>query len=236
MRLNSLDKFPPSYNFLQACMKPRFVCVLDFEATCDNPVQLDQTEVIEFPSVLLEFVGDKYIVKSEFQKYVKPQIHPILTEFCSELTGITQSQIDSGIPFSDALKLHHKWLMDSIGADPNEIDATQFIIVTCGDWDIRTMLPAQARISKIPIPRYLQTVSNIKVVVGRFKGSKKNPNSINALLHFVGKTFVGKLHSGIDDCRNIAVVVIGMACKGAFPVATGQLTVSSQDNYLFNQL
>ena len=217
-------------------MRPQFVCVLDFEATCDEPVQLAQPEVIEFPSVLLEYVHDKYIVKSEFQKYVKPVINPVLTPFCIELTGINQSQVDSGSSFTDALMAHHAWLTDCIGTDPNELDPTQFIVATCGDWDIRTMLPGQARVSGLPIPRYLRTVSNIKVVVGRFKGSKKNPNTINALLHFVGKTFVGRQHSGIDDCRNIAVVIIELAHKGAFAHPTGELHQSDNQEYSFNQL
>ena len=217
-------------------MPPRFVCVLDFEATCDSPVQLPQPEIIEFPSVLLELVNDKYVVKSEFQKFLKPQVNPLLTAFCIELTGITQFQIDSGIPFVDAVSLHQKWLTDCIGSDPNLLEPSEFITVTCGDWDIRTMLPAQARVSGIAIPRYLHTVSNIKVVVGQFKGSKKNPNSINALLHFFGKTFVGKLHSGIDDCRNIAVVVIELYNKGGFPYPTGQLTLSDNKEYLFSPI
>jgi inhibitor of KinA sporulation pathway (predicted exonuclease) len=72
-------------------MPPRFVCVLDFEATCDSPVQLSPPEIIEFPSVLLELVNDKYVVKSEFQKFLKPQVNPLLTAFCTELTGITQA-------------------------------------------------------------------------------------------------------------------------------------------------
>ena len=31
-----------------------------------------------------------------FQTYVKPTIDPELTEFCTELTGITQEQVDGG--------------------------------------------------------------------------------------------------------------------------------------------
>ena len=135
-------------------MQPRYVCALDFEATCDHPIQLAQPEIIEFPSVLLELQGDgNYIVKSQFQQYVRPQINPILTAFCTDLTGISQAKIDTGITFIEALSLHHKWLTDCIGTDPNDMDHTQFIIVTCGDWDIRTMLPGQARISQTPIPR-----------------------------------------------------------------------------------
>lgn len=43
---------------------------------------------VEFPAVLLNTAtGD---IESEFHTYVQPQEHPILSEFCTELTGITQ--------------------------------------------------------------------------------------------------------------------------------------------------
>ena len=216
-------------------MFPRFVCVLDFEATCDNPVNLEKPEVIEFPSVLLELAGDQYTVKSEFQQYVRPEINPVLTDFCTELTGIRQAQVDKGARFDEALRLHHSWLASCIGTDPNDLDPTQFIVATCGDWDIRTMLPVQARNSDLAIPRYLQTFSNVKTIVARFKGSKKAPKSVNALLHFVGKTFVGQHHSGIDDCRNIAVVVVEMGKKGAALLPTGRLVANDLGEYTFTQ-
>lgn len=43
---------------------------------------------VEFPAVLLNTsTGD---IESEFHTYVQPQEHPTLSEFCTELTGITQ--------------------------------------------------------------------------------------------------------------------------------------------------
>lgn len=43
---------------------------------------------VEFPAVLLNTSTGE--VESEFHAYVQPQEHPILSEFCTELTGITQ--------------------------------------------------------------------------------------------------------------------------------------------------
>ena len=43
---------------------------------------------VEFPAVLLElFSGD---LVSEFQQYVLPLENPQLSDFCKQLTGITQ--------------------------------------------------------------------------------------------------------------------------------------------------
>lgn len=43
---------------------------------------------VEFPAVLLNTATGE--IESEFHTYVQPQEHPILSKFCTELTGITQ--------------------------------------------------------------------------------------------------------------------------------------------------
>jgi inhibitor of KinA sporulation pathway (predicted exonuclease) len=45
-------------------------------------------EIIEFPAVLLNC--QKGEVEDEFRSYCRPVLNPLLTEFCTELTGITQ--------------------------------------------------------------------------------------------------------------------------------------------------
>lgn len=95
-----------------------YICVVDFEATCeeDNPSDFLH-EIIEFPMVLinthtLQIVSSAsgwecffIILKSKeiysvlnmfpvqvdtFQEYVKPELNPQLSDFCVTLTGITQ--------------------------------------------------------------------------------------------------------------------------------------------------
>lgn len=94
-----------------------YICVVDFEATCevDNPSDFHH-EIIEFPMVLinthtLEIVSEvfeedlwrsytAYCVSNSFcpfiwqvdsfREYVKPELNPQLSDFCVKLTGITQ--------------------------------------------------------------------------------------------------------------------------------------------------
>lgn len=52
-----------------------YVCVLDFEATCEKDNKEFVIEVIEFPSVLLKFKSDKELeyvsqVKRSFSKFL----------------------------------------------------------------------------------------------------------------------------------------------------------------------
>lgn len=61
-----------------------------FTIIADNncPSSLFSFFAVEFPAVLLNTSTGE--VESEFHTYVQPQEHPILSEFCTELTGITQ--------------------------------------------------------------------------------------------------------------------------------------------------
>lgn len=44
--------------------------------------------LVEFPAVLLSTATGE--IESEFHAYVQPQEYPVLSEFCTELTGIKQ--------------------------------------------------------------------------------------------------------------------------------------------------
>ena len=65
------------------------------EATCDENTKVSPQEIIEFPSVLLNTKTLEIV--DEIQIYVKPRVHPKLTNFCTELTGITQDKTDAGV-------------------------------------------------------------------------------------------------------------------------------------------
>lgn len=68
-----------------------YFVVIDFEATCDKEKIPQPQEIIEFPSVLVNSVTGE--IEGSFQTYVRPTYHPLLTDFCKELTGIQQSQV-----------------------------------------------------------------------------------------------------------------------------------------------
>ncbi len=50
---------------------------------CQSPFLL-----VEFPCVLIDVSAGK--ITDEFQQYVQPQERPLLSSFCTELTGIVQ--------------------------------------------------------------------------------------------------------------------------------------------------
>ncbi|KAF3687929.1 ERI1 exoribonuclease 2 [Channa argus] len=84
--------------------------VIDFESTCWREKSNYSQEIIEFPAVLLNTSTGE--IESEFHTYVQPQEHPILSSFCSELTGITQMQVEAGIPLQMCLSRFNRWLQN----------------------------------------------------------------------------------------------------------------------------
>lgn len=70
-------------------------------------------EVIEFPIVLVD-VQSGAILES-WQRYVRPTLHPTLSDFCTRLTGIDQATVDAADTFDIVLRDAVAW-MRSCGA------------------------------------------------------------------------------------------------------------------------
>ena len=192
-----------------------YYCVIDFEATCEEHQRIQPQEIIELPSVLLE--SRTMTVVDEFQLYVRPVHRPRLTEFCTQLTGIQQACVDEGTLFGEALQAHTEWLRGhGIAVDGG--GGRSMICVSCGDWDLKTMLPAQLRLDaggggeRGRVPLHLRRWINIKHTYTQSMGQKAS--GMVSMLDGLGLTLEGRHHSGIDDCRNLAKVVQALAQRG----------------------
>ncbi|XP_076462593.1 ERI1 exoribonuclease 3-like [Babylonia areolata] len=179
--------------------------VLDFEATCDNTRKVIPQEIIEFP--VLKFNWKSLQVESEFHQYVQPRVHRELSPFCIELTGILQDMVDHQPHIEETLQNFHKWMT----AEALKQNAT-FTFVTCGDWDLKTMLPSQCRYFGIDNQPYFKRWINIKKAFADLTGVF--PKGMMAMLHQLHIPHIGRHHSGIDDCRNIAAILKAMVERG----------------------
>jgi ERI1 exoribonuclease 3 len=199
------------------------VVVLDFEATCQPGAPPDPQEIIEFPSVLVSLVDDAVI--DEFSSFVRPVHHPRLSQFCSELTSIQQPDVDAAEPFLAVLAAHRAWLTnhDLLGPGP-----PRFAFVTCGDWDLATMLPVQCAASALKIntlPLAYRRWCNIKTVFAAMSTRSKG-FGMPTMLRTLGLELEGRHHRGIDDCRNIARIALALHARGATLDVTGRLSAS----------
>lgn len=176
--------------------------VLDFEATCEEDhIKWNNQEIIEFPMIV---VHNRKIIR-EFHKYVKPVFNKVLTRFCTNLTGITQSQVDSSDEFTQVLADAIIFINELQKDFPND----EIKFVTCGDWDLRTMIYKQCKLSNISVPIFFKNYVNIKNIFSEKTGvPKKEIGGMVGMLKYFNIRLEGRHHSGIDDCRNIVKILI----------------------------
>ncbi|XP_064311323.1 ERI1 exoribonuclease 3 isoform X1 [Phalacrocorax carbo] len=145
----AMSSFPPQ--------RYHYFLVLDFEATCDKP-QIHPQEIIEFP--ILKLNGRTMEIESTFHMYVQPVVHPQLTPFCTELTGIIQGMVDGQPSLQQVLERVDEWMAKEGLLDPS----VKSIFVTCGDWDLKVMLPGQCQYLGLPVADYFKQWINLKKV------------------------------------------------------------------------
>lgn len=187
-------------NKLKETVQPfNHLLVLDFEATCDRNQLLIPQEIIEFPCVVVRTQDWK--ITNSFHKYIKPRIHPQLTSFCTELTGIMQETVDDESYFPETFSKFCNWLSE--GGYLQDINKNPF--VTCGDWDLKVMLPQQCALDKLPVPEYFGNWIDLKRTFS--DTTEHYPRSLTDMLKRLNIVPQGKLHSGIHDVHNMIKVL-----------------------------
>ena len=88
----------------------QYFLVVDLEATCCDrqSIPRQQMEIIEIGAVMVE--AKSFNIISEFQTFIKPVRHTILTDFCQQLTSISQVQVDNAPFYREAIAIFKKWI------------------------------------------------------------------------------------------------------------------------------
>jgi inhibitor of KinA sporulation pathway (predicted exonuclease) len=187
----------------------RFV-VIDFEATCDEPYNPDPQEIIEFPAVVVDPGGAHD--GAEFHTYVRPVAHPQLTPFCSRLTGIPQASVSAAPLFPEVLARFAEWGRTHCGVDS--------LVVTCGDWDLANLLPRQCAQHRLEVPAWADRWVNLKKLFASNFPNASDRATLPEIASALGVELTGRLHSGIDDARNMARVLRAMLARNVEVVNT----------------
>jgi inhibitor of KinA sporulation pathway (predicted exonuclease) len=187
--------------------------VLDFEAQClDGVPKPRPQEIVEWPLVVVDI--ESRAVVDEFHTFVKPTAHPNVFPFTTQLTGVTQADVDGGVEIDEAMSL-----ADAFIAKYND-DEMRALVVTCGHWDLRTALFDECRFKRFAVPRSLKQWCNVKLIFQQHYKLPK-PLGMDGMLQHLKMELIGRHHSGIDDARNIARLVIRLLEDGAELVANG---------------
>lgn len=171
--------------------------VVDLEATCwesryapnGEPQSVENMEIIEFGCALATRQGELLDSRSFL---VRPSHSPILSEFCTSLTSITQAMVDDAPVFSDVIRLLDEWL-----GRP----ADSFIWCSWGNYDRLHILADGAKHQCWPAFTGYPHL-NLKRIWRRTTGQKRK-NGFAHALEFHGLAFEGHHHRGVDDARNM---------------------------------
>ncbi|XP_030636170.1 ERI1 exoribonuclease 2 [Chanos chanos] len=196
-----------------------YLIVIDFESTCWREKNTYGQEIIEFPAVLLNTSSGE--IESEFHTYVQPQEHPVLSGFCTELTGISQTQVEGGVPLHICLSRFSRWLqqlerekgvvfMTHISTTTPPRNPCAF--VTWSDWDLGVCLLNECKRKQIYKPEVLNSWVDLRATYRTFYS--RQPRGLNGALQDLGIEFSGRQHSGLDDARNTARLALRMMLDG----------------------
>ncbi|KAI1284872.1 ERI1 exoribonuclease 3 [Halotydeus destructor] len=189
-----------------------FFLVLDLEATCDSPSQPDPMEVIEFPVLMVN--SSTFRVESAFHSFVRPQVNPRLSDYCTKLTGIVQQTVDESPPFQTVFRDFQEWMETETGliCPQSKRHLRRFAFATCGNWDFQMMLQDECSRLKLPVPTYMRSWIDVK---RSFSDTLKRwPKSLNDMMVSLQIEPVGRAHSGQDDCANLVQIMKQLADHG----------------------
>ena len=163
--------------------------IVDLEATCWEGHDKSRNETIEIGAVLVNSRGD---LVSEFEQFVKPLKFPILSNFCKELTSISQNDVDTAPYFPQALEAFKNWF---------GYGASEYLLCSWGFYD-RKQFESDCQLHGLDTG-WLTSHISLKHQHGKLRDLKRALGMKRAL-ELEGLNLEGTHHRGIDDARNIS--------------------------------
>ncbi|MFF3954095.1 exonuclease domain-containing protein [Streptomyces sp. NPDC001890] len=194
---------------------PDLLNVIDIEATCwdGQPPPGAVSEIIEIGLTVVDLraAGGVSPARTELRARGRLARHRILVRparstvsaFCTELTGLTQAEVDTGVSFAEACRLLAS--EHASGTRP---------WASWGDYD-RNQFTRQCRVTGTRYP-FGHRHTNAKLPFTAAHGLRKRPGMAQAL-KVAGLPLEGRHHSGADDAWNIAALILDLVARGAWP-------------------
>lgn len=166
--------------------------IVDLEATCEENNPEYNKEIIEIGAVKVS----NGIIIDEFDVFVKPIGNPNLSDFCKNLTHITQEDVNNGLAPNEAIKSFYKWATNNYEDD--------VIYLSWGGFDKNQLLKESKNNNLGPVIEMELNNKhlNLKFVYAKVLNLKRQLGTVKALQK-EGLQFDGSNHRAIDDVKNI---------------------------------
>ena len=181
--------------------------VVDVEATCweGQPPPGQVSEIIEIGLTVVDLRAGERLAKHRL--LVRPARSEV-SPFCTELTGLTRTEVDGGLSFAEACRTlaaeHRTGLLPW---------------ASWGDYD-RNQFTRQCRRAAAEYP-FGSRHTNAKVAFTASYGLRRRPGMAQALTT-AGLPLEGRHHRGDDDAWNIAALILNLAERGDWPADRGE--------------
>nr|WP_286364790.1 MULTISPECIES: exonuclease domain-containing protein [Pseudoalteromonas] len=169
----------------------RHIVVVDLEHTCveDGSVPPEALETIEIGAVIIDTHSLQIV--DEFSELIRPITHPKLSQFCKELTGITQAELDVADPFPKVFANFIDWL-------PND---AEYIFATWGAYDL-VQLNIDCAVHGMAA--FKPSINlNLKIAFKEARNLKKKVG-LKRALEIANISYDGSHHRALDDAKNTA--------------------------------
>jgi inhibitor of KinA sporulation pathway (predicted exonuclease) len=174
------------------------IIVIDVEATCwEGPTPADQeSEIIEVGVCALDVrTGER---SSKQSIIVKPQRSSV-SAFCTQLTTLTQAEVDQGVPFEHACQILRR-----------KFRVRDRTWASYGDYD-RRQFEKQCEAEGVKYP-FSPTHINVKNMLAVLHGLGREVGLARAM-EIMELPMEGTHHRGHDDAWNIAALLAKMLAQ-----------------------
>lgn len=147
-------------------------------------------EIIEIGSVFVSNFNNKFVMKSEFNCYIKPSLNPKLSKYITELTKISQKNID------EYGKSFHAGLADLTNFFHHELP----IIFNGNDGEV---FIDNIIINNLKKPNWLGRSFNFRPLLSSNLNKDENILISSELPRITDSADIHLHHSAIGDCKSI---------------------------------
>ena len=168
--------------------------ILDIEATCWNDsFSPYPQETIELGACKLSMYGK---LLSKFSELIIPRNNPILSQYCRNLTGISQKEIDQAKNFNTVMSKFEDWVFE---------DSDQNYYFAWGSKDKKIL--ADDNVNHRGDNYWIEEIQDLKKQYNDIKAYNK-VLGFDKVLELENIEFEGNKHRALPDAFNLAKVFV----------------------------
>ena len=137
----------------------------------------------------------------DFQRYVRPEVHPELSPHCVAATGISQGQIEESDVLEDVLSELTQWTDHLLDEDKS------VMTMVYGSTILGRILTEQAEDEELELPEFLTQWVNLQGVFKRHFALKEFL-SLNEACEYLGMSTEDNPASGVDIAHQMTLLLV----------------------------